>query len=348
MTSIDPNDKYGPAGYAPVRHTAGDHDLAYTIRFENLAAATAPAQEVIITDQLDVERMHLTTFSLGPISFGDNVITPPSGLSNYTTDVDLRPDNDLIVRVAANLDVNTGMLEWRFSSIDPATGLPTTDPLAGFLPPNLNPPEGDGSVLFTVMPKDELPTGTEIRNAGSIVFDTNTPIQTPEWLNTLDNDEPSSAVVPIDSTQNTASFTVEWAGTDVGAGIKDYTVWVSEDGGEFTPWLTNTADTSATFSGVNEKMYGFYSIARDQTGNTETPPTIADTSTTVSVPVLLGDFNGDSCLSKADYNILMADIRSAAEPKDLEHDLNGDGMVNRADARTLVGLFTNPRGAACN
>ena len=44
----------------------------------------------------------------------------------------------------------------------------------------------------------------------------------------------------------------------------------------------------------------------------------------------------------------MADIIRAAEPKDLEHDLNGDGMVNRADARTLVGLFTNPRGAACN
>jgi hypothetical protein len=27
--------------------------------------------------------------------------------------------------------------------------------------------------------------------------------------------------------------------------------------------------------------------------------------------------------------------------------LNGDGLVNRADARTLVGWFTNPRGAVC-
>jgi len=36
-----------------------------------------------------------------------------------------------------------GTLVWHLVSIGPATGQPTTDPQAGFLPPNLIPPEGD-------------------------------------------------------------------------------------------------------------------------------------------------------------------------------------------------------------
>ena len=56
----------------------------------------------------------------------------------------------------------------------------------------------------------------------------------PEWLNTLDNDKPSSAVIPLTSTQKTSSFNVEWSGSDQGAGIKDYTIWVSEDDAEGT------------------------------------------------------------------------------------------------------------------
>jgi len=81
------------------------------------------------------------------------------------------------------------------------------------------------------MPKDGLPTGTEIRNKASIVFDTNDPIVTPEWLNTLDNSKPASQVLALAPTQDASDFEVSWSGTDEGAGIKDYTIFVSEDGG---------------------------------------------------------------------------------------------------------------------
>jgi hypothetical protein len=63
-------------------------------------------------------------------------------------------------------------------------------------------------------------------------------------------------------------------------------------------------------------------------------------------PPIKGDLNGDRCVDLTDYNILMTDIRNG-EPNNPSYDLNGDGLVNRADARTLIGLFTNPGGAPC-
>jgi len=163
--------------------------------------------------------------------------------------------------------------------------LPTEDPLAGFLPPNVTSPEGQGSVLFTVMPKTNLPSGMEIRNSAGIVFDTNAAIVTPEWLNTIDNDSPLSYVAPLPATQPTADFLVQWAGSDLGAGVLDYTVFVSEDGGPFVPFLTNTTDTSAIFTGQVGKSYAFYSLARDRVGNREDAKTAAEATTRI----VLGD-----------------------------------------------------------
>ncbi|UCE27207.1 MAG: hypothetical protein JSW52_00175, partial [Candidatus Coatesbacteria bacterium] len=42
----------------------GDSALSYTVRFENMADATAPAQEVIVTDTLD-ENLDWSTFLFG-------------------------------------------------------------------------------------------------------------------------------------------------------------------------------------------------------------------------------------------------------------------------------------------
>ena len=67
---------------------------------------------------------------------------------------------------------------------------------------------------------------------------------------------------------------------------------------------------------------------------------------TVTVVPSDSDLNSDGCVDKADYTIIMADIRGGA-PFNMAHDLNGDGVVNIADARFLVTRFTNPRGAAC-
>ena len=131
--------------------------------------------------------MDFDTLSLGPISFGKDVtLVPAPGVQQYTGGVDLRPEQNLIVTIHANLDKDTGLLTWRFTSIDPDTGQFTDDPDAGFLPPNVNAPEGDGSVVFTVQPRQGLATGTQFFNDASIVFNLNAPINTPTWCNALD------------------------------------------------------------------------------------------------------------------------------------------------------------------
>ena len=81
------------------------------------------------------------------------------------------------------------------------------------------------------------------------VFDFNDPLLTNLWSNTLDNDKPASKVKHLQPLQFNANFPVVWSGTDVGSGLQDFTIYVSEDGGPYTAWLTNTTDTQATFTG---------------------------------------------------------------------------------------------------
>ena len=299
IASSDPNDKVGALGVGPEHFLSGEEPLRYAIYFENLASATAPAQTVTITDELDVTNLDLSTLSLGPIGFGETtVLLQPGSLGQLTKTVDLRPEQNLLVRIEALLEVDTGLLTWRFTSLDPATGAPL-DPsdAAGFLPPNIVPPEGDGYVVFTVKPKPDIATGTEIRNRARIVFDANSPIDTPQWVNTIDSTAPTSQ---LDSFLS-CSRELRWSGTDEGAEILDYTIFVSEEGGLFTPWLSNTPDTSAIFVGEPGKHYAFYSVARDQVGNREAAPATPDVSLVAeSVEFRRADCNGDKAVDVSD------------------------------------------------
>jgi hypothetical protein len=278
----DPNDKAGAQGVGMPRYLSGEEPVRYVVFFENEIDANAPAQKVVVTDQLDATKLDLDTFNFGPISFGkEKFLTPPAGLSEFIKDVDLRPANNLIVRINAKLDKTTGLLTWRFTSLDPVTGLPTEDPNAGFLPPNVNAPEGEGQVLFTVQPKQGITTGTEIGNRARIFFDNNPLIDTSEWLNTIDNTKPTSHIQPLPATQCATGISLQWSGTDAGAGIEDYTIFVSDNGGAFVPLRSNTTATSIVFQGAIGHTYSFYSVARDKTENFEDPPGSPDASVRV-------------------------------------------------------------------
>jgi hypothetical protein len=279
--SIDPNMIIGPSGVGDERHITGEAPLSYAVYFENKPDATAPAQDVVVTDQLDVEKYDLDTFTLGGIGFGDTRVEVPADLQEFERDVDLRPAKNLIARIHASLDKRTGLVTWRFASIDPATGEPTTDPLAGFLPPNRNAPEGEGFVIFNVRAKKSLPSGAEIKTSADIVFDTNPAINTGEWSNRVDNVKPESRVAPLPAEQLSSDFLVEWAGSDAHSGIANYTVYVSVDDEPFAVWLQNTPDTKAVFNGQVGHTYRFYSRGRDRTGNLEASKTAAEASTTV-------------------------------------------------------------------
>ncbi|BHH85989.1 golvesin C-terminal-like domain-containing protein [Desulforhopalus sp. 52FAK] len=64
-----------------------------------------------------------------------------------------------------------------------------------------------------------------------------------------------------------------------------------------------------------------------------------------SLETILGDFDQNDCVDRADYSIIISAVRSGSD--DVSYDLNNDGVVNIADARYLVTLFDNPRGASC-
>jgi CSLREA domain-containing protein len=281
VDSLDPNDKTGPSGAGAARFINGATPLNYTIQFENQATATAPAQKVVVTDNLDGTKVNLSTLSLGPISFGSRTIVPSPGLQQFTQDVDLRPAQNLLARVVGKLDAATGIATWTFSSIDPLTLEATQDPLAGFLPPDTTPPTGEGSVSFTVSAVPTLATGTTICNQGVVVFDSNAAINTPTWCNGIDKTTPVSAVAALAGTQTATTFAVSWTGVDADSGIGAFNIYVSENGGPFTAWLKGTTATTGSFTGQVGHSYGFVSQAVDNVGNVEATRSIADATTSV-------------------------------------------------------------------
>ena len=289
ITSGDPNNLAGPHGLGIPDWIGSIQPLQYQVSFSNEPDASAPAAQIFVTETLDAANLNMTTFKLGAIAFGDWSVTPSDDkalpLVNHPFDanVDLRmatPSRNLIVRVHAQIDILTGVLQVALTSIDPLTMMPTTDPLAGFLDAGK-----EGSISFSVVPKSTVPTGTVTKEQATVIFDANAPMNTPVWTNTLDNDAPISAVQVL-PTQSPASFTVQWTGTDTiakvaGSGLKDYTIYVSDNGGAFTPWLTNTTDTQDTYVGALGHTYAFISQARDNTYNVEPLRTVADATTTV-------------------------------------------------------------------
>lgn len=297
--AVDPNDLVGSLGFGPQRWVAATDTLPFTIFFENKESASADAADVVVAGHLDTASLDLTTLQLGVVSFGDTRLTPsldnapPVGRRQFNAEADLRPAKNLKVTVNASLDILTGEMTWHFVSLDPDTNQPPTD-LRGFLPPG-----GQGDVSFTVQPRKEAPTGTVTTSKATITFDGVNPLDTPSWANTIDSAKPTSHVKPLAAQQESATFLVAWEVADIGAGMRDVTILVSDNNGPFTPWLINTTQTEATFLGTPGHTYGFKSSARDNVFNVEDEhpqpdavTKIADAATDVTsqVAIKLGGF----------------------------------------------------------
>jgi len=293
VNSCDPNDKQGPPGYDPAGTApasrkryigAAVQDFFYKVEFENLETATAATQDMKITDQLSTN-LDWTTFSFGSITIGTHVIALPEGCRSYNALVDFRPEMDVLVQVVCSYDEIRGTAQWIFRGTNRTTG-----DFEDFLPPNTAAvdPKGRGFVTFKVRPKPNLAAGTTIRNKARIDFEIDippAPLDTPEWLNTIDDTRPASQVTKLGGTQTTAAFNVQWGGTDGESGIYGYAIYVSDNGQPYTAWQIDTAGTSAVYPGVNGHTYSFYSVAIDNAGNVEPRPAAADTTTTVNVVI---------------------------------------------------------------
>jgi len=159
---------------------------------------------------------------------------------------------------------------------------------------NLQPGE-TGNVMLSIKPMPGLPSGTEIKNSAEIQFEIFDTLVTPEVVNIIDTTPPVSTmnVLPAKSLSPVA---LSWTATDAIGEIDTTSVFVSTDGGPFTPILTKTKDTSTSFTGVVGKTYGFICIATDTAGNTEVQDPTAETVTLVTKPDPPGDGgSGNGC-----------------------------------------------------
>ncbi|MEZ6139205.1 MAG: CARDB domain-containing protein [Zavarzinella sp.] len=283
--AVDPNDILGPSGVGDLHHLMQDETLQYTIRFENIAEATAPAQEVFITQTLDSD-LDFSTYRLEEFGFGDIRIQLPGDSNSIRTIVDLTESRVILVRVSADINELTGQIRWIFESQDPETGALPANPLLGFLPPNVIPGEGEGFVRYSIRTKADRISGDRIDAAASIVFDVNEAIATPPIFNTIDAGEPSATMNALAERQTSETFTISWTGTDDvgGSGVAHYDVYVSENGGEYVKYLDDTTATSAEFTGTNGSSYQFFVVATDLVGFEQPQPSVPQASTTVALP----------------------------------------------------------------
>ena len=264
--------------------------MPYRIDFEDEASGTAPAQVVLVTQQLDAN-LDWSTFQLGDFNISGQTYAVPAGLTSYRTRVDLTSTVGVYVDVNVQFNESTGALTWRFTSLDPATlDIPVGDPEEGFLPPDVAPPEGDVWISYSVEPKGTDTTGTVINAQATVYFNAGlsdqSSLATAPIFNTIDAGTPTSSVASLPAF-SLANFTVNWTGQDDANGscIASYDVYVSDDGGPFMPFQIGHDATSATFTGVVGHTYGFYSVATDNAGNVQPTPASAQETVQIVSPM---------------------------------------------------------------
>ena len=270
----------------------------------------------------------------------------PSGSQFFQTTVSLTyNDQTFDVQIEVGLRSDSGLIVARFLSIDPATSLPPNG-LTGFLPPEDGTGRGQGHFSYVIKAKAGVTSGTEIRNIAFVTFDGQDTIATnqnsphdpaagtdptKEALVTIDVGTPTSTVSPLSAT-NYPSFSVNWSGSDDagGSGIGSFDVLVSDNGGSFSLWLHDTAQTSAIFSGQVEHSYAFYSVGTDNVGHREAAANGADTSTSIVAPPL-PDYNGNNVVDAADYVLWRKSQGNTGLPLYSGADGDGNGLVDQND-----------------
>jgi hypothetical protein len=264
VTAIDPNELVGPSGVGSQRYISGEGPSQYRVFFENTPQATAPAQRIEVTDQLDTSKFDPGSVLFSSFHFGKHSLVLPYPEANVDETVNLQPAEDLEVHVTASVSP-AGKVQVILQSIDPDTLEAPSDPEVGLLPPNGSPPEGEGSLDFTVAPLS-LASGTTLSNQASIVFDDNPAIVTDTWTNKIDKAAPTPTVAAATGTEPQAAK-VTWGGSDDASGIGLWRIEVSKNGGPFEFWRSASVAGSEEFVATEAGTYSFRATASDNAGN---------------------------------------------------------------------------------
>lgn len=269
--SFDPNIKVGP-GNGPTNpyYATGSGPLDYLIQCENDTSALFAAQTVTIIDTLDIEKLDISSFQFTHVNVAGRGTGIYSKEPQFIRDI-LLPAG-IIARVSGQLDPSKGIITWIIRTIDANTGQITTDPEAGILKPNFNPPEGEAGVGFSIRRVDGLPDDVLIKNRAVIIFDNNDPIITNTWGVIGDNIPPFSEINPLPPTQDSLNIHLSWSGSDNRSGVQYYQIYASDEGNAYYQWRSYEKGNEAVFIGQAGHRYRFYSIAIDSAQNIEPAP----------------------------------------------------------------------------
>ena len=339
----DPNDIYGYLSEAGSKFIADSVEkINYTIEFENdTTLANASAHTITIRDTLNVDYLELKSFvptalKLGrhEVALNDADVITQSSVTSFLKTIDMRPEINAIAQVEGTYSQQTGIAEWRFTSLDPMTMEPTDDLMQGILPVNYNGTSGIGEVMFQVGVKPNKGHGTEIKNRASIVFDYEEAILTPMWVNTVDARRPVSRVVDA-TVLNDSTATVSIDATDDGSGPWRYNVYVQY--GEGSAWFLAAENVPAD-STANVKVYegidhGFYVVCTDMAGNVEQKEPAREFALKMGELMAKGDINGDGKVDVSDYIGIANRIlgQTPAGFNEQAADVNGDGVIDVSD-----------------
>ena len=270
VSSCDPNEILGPVGFGDQRFVSKEEELPFTVFFENDPVfATAPAQRVVVRQQLD-PNFDPASFRLNGFGFQNMTFDVPPGLTNYTTKLNTATEIGVDVNVTFGLDPVNNELFWALQSVDPKTGLPPFEALAGFLPVNDSTAIGEGFVSYTIKAGRETVTGDSLKAMANIFFDTNAPILTNEAFNTVDAAAPTLLEVKdvLVEFGSLMSFTVEAVDDLGGSGVKGFDVYVSEDGGPYIlQSLDNAVGEKFVFNGTPGINYCLATVVKDNVNN---------------------------------------------------------------------------------
>lgn len=335
----DPNEIFGylsDAGSIYICDTISD--VSYSIEFENdPKLATASAHKIVVRDTLDANVFDLSSFKPTKIQIGEKVLEL-NGEQKFTRTIDMRPDINAIAEVGLEYNAKQGIAQWTIKSLDPMSMEETYDIMQGVLPVN-NGGNGIGFLNFDIKLKRRLKDGNTFKNQASIIFDYESPIETPVWTNIVDAVAPKSHIVGVvQMNDSTARISLE--GSDNRSGVWKYEVYAQHGAG--STWVKAgecTADSGSVDFRFFEGMdYGFCVLATDSAGNVEQKELSREASLGTATK---GDVNGDGKIDMVDATLIVNYYLGKPDTylNALSADTNDDGTIDIVDAIATTKLY---------
>lgn len=326
MQSGDPNDMTGYTSPSGSNHVGIDvKEMPYTIEFENdPEIANASAMTIEVTNTLDGSRFDLNSFVPGQLHISNKTVNLPNS-HHFVKTLDMRPEINAIAELTFDYDASVGNARWKLRSLDPMTMDDAEYRVQGILPVNDGDDHiGEGHVTYSIGLKSGLAHGTEIRNSASIVFDTNAPIKTPEWVNVTDYERPEATVVSaVGIGDSDYDFVVD--GSDNGSGLWRYEVYGMAPGTSQWRLLTDSEETEFSYTPQRSLTgWRFTTLAVDGAGNRQDNRFMS---------MEFGDVNMSGRVDAHDVVLLTGYyVGQQVEIEQRLADINGDSRIDAQDA----------------